>query len=473
MNRKEISTVKTRLGYIVMDMVMTEIAFFLFNIFRYYILHTRGVEMELWNYILSDKLVLEQIFVPMGLMLVYAISGFYNEPICKSRLAILTVTFWASVFNAGSIYLLILLNDVGMKRLDYLIILSLILILFIFLFIGRTIVSHISMSTLRKHGNGYRTIIIGNSHKARATAKLIKSSKARVPSIVIGFISVPGEKEIRDRSKVWQLDEIDKVCRRERVDQIVISLQTDSDSKIMELLNRLFDLNISIKIAPDTLSFVTTNIKMSDIQGTPFVDLTSPRIDNFQKNIKRISDVTLSLLAMIVLSPVYLALAIAVKLSSPGPIIYKQERLGLRQKKFYIYKFRSMYVDSEKYGPSLSHDADPRITRLGVVMRKYRLDEIPQFWNVVRGDMSLVGPRPEREYYVRQIMKETPYFGLIFQVKPGITSWGMVKFGYASTVAQMVERSRFDLLYINNMSIATDIKILIYTIRTIVTGEGK
>lgn len=175
---------------------------------------------------------------------------------------------------------------------------------------------------------------------------------------------------------------------------------------------------------------------------------------------------------LILTSPLLIGLMIAIKATSPGNIFYKQERIGLRRKPFNIYKFRSMKMNAEEQGPQLSSLTDNRVTPIGRFMRKYRLDELPQFWNVLKGDMSLVGPRPERDFYVRQIIKKAPYYSLVFQVRPGITSWGMVKFGYASNINQMVERTKFDLLYITNMSISLDIKIIIYTFRTIISGAG-
>ena len=240
----------------------------------------------------------------------------------------------------------------------------------------------------------------------------------------------------------------------------------------MQLLFKYFPTGVPIRLAPTSMAFFTSHIKLGDIISEPMIDLTSPAMNDLQRNTKRIMDVLLSGTALILLSPLYLALAIAVKSTSPGPVIYRQERVGYRQRPFNILKFRSMRVDAEANGPQLSDDTDPRITPLGRVMRKYRLDELPQFWNVFKGEMSLVGPRPERAFFIEQIVREAPYYTLIHQVKPGITSWGMVKFGYARSVPEMVERTRYDLIYLSNMSVAVDIKILLHTIKTVVMGKG-
>ena len=191
------------------------------------------------------------------------------------------------------------------------------------------------------------------------------------------------------------------------------------------------------------------------------------------QQLKRSFDIIFSLTALIVLSPVLLIIAIITILSSKGPIIYKQERIGYNQKPFIIYKFRSMFADAEKNGPALSSDNDIRITAWGKFMRTWRLDELPQLWNILIGDMSLVGPRPERKFYIDQLLKQSPQYSDLLKVKPGLTSWGMVKFGYASSVEEMIQRMEYDLKYIENNSMLLDFRIILHTFSLVVSGKGK
>lgn len=472
---KESGVTKRRqqIKYFVGDLLTGNVAFFLFDIMRFHLLQSDYTGENIWRYVFCEKLILEQLLFPILMCGVFWLSGYYNQPLGKSRLQELQTTFFSAIINTAIIYFSLLINDgSGYRTLGYEMLAFLFVILFVCCYPARIVLTQKALKNFREHQWNLKTLIIGNSEIAHRTANGLLSKSSRVSYEICGFTRIPGETDFAGAEEPYELNQIREICKKCDIDNLIIIPQTIDDKKILTLLYHLFPLNVSIRIAPDTFSFVTSSIKLKDIYGEPFVEITSPAISESSKNIKRTFDVLISVIMLTVFSPLYGIIALMVRNSSKGSVIYRQERIGWKQRPFVIYKFRTMIDDAEKHGPELSSQNDDRITGVGKFLRKYRLDELPQFWNVVKGDMSIVGPRPERRYYIEKIIGEAPYYTLVWRVRPGITSWGMVKYGYASSVKEMVERTRYDLIYLSNMSLTLDLKILIYTIKTVAVGKG-
>lgn len=466
-----------RFTYVLGDFIMTSLAFFVFNIIRYSIFFFPESLEDVAHYLLSTKLILEQIFVPGVLMLTYLLSGFYNVPFPKSRIQAFLVTAGSAAINTFLIFMTMLINDpTPQRRTEYFVCLILFGLLFLFVYSGRIIITNIAKQKARKSNLIFKTVIIGTSEKGRKAADNILSSESIYRNRISAFVEIEGEPRTHHKYRkipILKQKDLKSFCLNEKVSQIVIAPLTKNDKTVLGLVDEFIDLNIPMRIAPDDFDYAIGGIHTDDILGSTLIDLSTPRIGECAKNLKRTFDLLFSLFWLILLSPFLLIIALAIKLDSKGSIFYTQERMGRHHLPFNIIKFRTMRQDAEKDGPQLSSDNDPRITKVGKYLRKYRLDELPQLINVVRGEMSIVGPRPEREFFINQIVRHVPYYSLVYQIRPGITSWAMVKFGYASSLEQMIDRTKFDMIYINNMSLMLDLKILFYTVRTIVSGAGK
>jgi len=460
--------------YVLTDLLTAMLAWTCFFAFRKY--YVEGAPFELF-YMNDNRFFLGAILLPIIWVIFYGLAGTYSDVYRKSRFNELSRTFFHTIIGVLIIFFTLLLDDViGDYRKYYSLILALFAFHFVFTFLGRFNILKRAKYQLSNRLVGYDTLIIGANEKALKLYNDIESKDYSQGYNFLGFID-PSENQNNLLSTVLpqlgKTENLNELIKKHRIDEVILAIEQTENKKISSILNQLAGNDVIIKIIPQMKDILSGSVKMNNVIGAALIEIYPQLMPAWQYNFKRIIDVVVSAFVLIFFWWLYLFIAIRVKLSSEGPIFYKQERLGLKGKPFDILKFRSMFVDAEKTGPALSSDDDPRITKFGKVMRKWRFDEIPQFYNVLRGDMSLVGPRPERQYYADKIIAKAPAYAHLKKVKPGITSWGMVKFGYAENVDEMVERMKWDLLYIENMSLAIDFKIMLYTVMIIFQGLGK
>lgn len=414
--------------------------------------------------------------IPILWLTLYAIQGTYIDIRRLYRLKILSHTTFATIFGSIILFFALLLDDeVTNYHSYYRLLLALTILHFGLTFVVRIILTSIQVKRIHSKKEGFRTLLIGGSEKAVQIYNEVETLSKSGGNNFVGFVNLNGiDKLLENRIPyLGHVNTLEEVLKTHQIEEVIIALESVEHERLQTIISRINNTNIVIKVLPDMYDILSGSVKLDNIFGALLMVVNAEVMPPWQQALKRFIDITASLIALILLIPVYFILAIAVAFSSKGPVFFLQERIGINGRVFKIVKFRTMFVDAEKLGPQLSSTHDPRITNVGRFMRKTRLDELPQFYNVIIGDMSLVGPRPERQFYIDQIAQVEPQFLELTKVRPGITSWGQVKYGYAENVEQMIQRMKYDLLYLRNRSIALDIKIMLYTILIVLKAKGK
>ena len=423
---------KQQLLYVFVDILSSLLVWGCFLIFRWLVYDGRvfsidSVLVPMFNFYTP------LLTYPIGCLVIYYLSGYYLRPLRKPYLRELLRTFVSALIISFGAFFIFIIDDPVTQYERYF---TSLLVLFALQFLG----SYIP-----------RWLVTYISHKLDN--------------------DTPRTYTIHTMKEVEQFEQAHAV---EPYDEVILDFKSKTkENDIYTLINRLYPRNVEISVVPSLYDMLTGAAMIDEVSDQPLIHITEHKMSDTELCIKRAFDIVVSVAMLILLSPLYLILTLLVWYSSKGPVFYRQERIGLHGLPFEIIKFRTMCVHAESEIPQLSADNDPRITKVGKWMRKYRLDELPQFWNILRGDMSIVGPRPERRYFINQIEEKAPYYCMIYKIRPGLTSWGPIKVGYTDTLDKMIRRLNYDIVYIENMSLTLDIKIMFHTIGVIFNGKGQ
>ena len=425
---------------------------------------------------LGNKFYIGITLIPFFFLFVFGMAGFYADPLRRSRLLEFGKSFVVTLSAVVILFFVLILDDAVGNYLTYYKSFSMLFLLeFMLTWLPRfAITSHVSGRIHRREA-GFRTLIVGSNGKAIRVINDIKNEKMPAGNLITGYVSVedPGNATITgDIPWLGLTDNIVSIIEKNDIDEVILALEEKEYELVENLVDQICYRDVLVKAVPSMRKVISGHVEAGPIYATPLLRVSYREMPQLQHMIKQALDYSLSAIALILLSPLMAVLAILIRMSGKGPVIFRQERIGRHGKPFIIYKFRSMEDDAEWDGPQLAVMGDTRITPLGRFMRKHRFDEMPNFINVLKGDMSLVGPRPERRHYIEKIRSKAPHYNRVLAVKPGITCWGQVKLGYASNIDKMLERLEYDLLYLENVSLFLDLKIIYYTLGTIIKGKG-
>ena len=424
---------KYQLIYMLVDFMSAMLVWMAFLLFRWLIYEGRMFSVDT-VLIPMFNFYWPLVLYPLGCLFVYYLSGYYLRPLRRPYSRELRRTLVSSlIISVGAFFLIVIDDPINGHYDRYL---TSLLVLFALQFVG-----------------------------------------CYLPRLLVTYIAHTFDDRAPRRYTIRSKDEViefEKAHAQQAYDEVILDLKSkNKEEEMYMLISRLYPANVEISVVPSLYDMLTGAAVIADVADQPLIPITEHKMNDAGLCIKRAFDVVVSLMALILLSPIYILVAIAVWSTSSGPIFYLQERIGLHGIPFKIIKFRTMRMHAEKDMPQLSLHNDPRVTRVGKFLRKYRLDELPQFWNILRGEMSIVGPRPERRYFINQIEEQAPYYCMIYKIRPGLTSWGPIKVGYTDTLEKMIRRLNYDIVYVENMSLGLDLKIMFYTLGVIFKGKGR
>lgn len=451
------------------DFLTINLAWFVYFLFR--------VETRWFSVFSQPEFWIPMVIIYIYWSIVFLIVGMYRTWFASSRFDEISTLFKSSFVAIFVIFFLILLDDYihNETYANRFLIFIYWGIFFLLVSTGRLLIRSVQRNLLIKGYGRKNALIVGFNEKAISICEKIIFYKA-LGLDVKGFISVDKNNIGKECIGIKVLDyykNIQAVIDKTGAREVILAIDRNKEDVFVELIAECDAKNVGLKIVPDLYEIISGQARTSQIYGFPLIDIMPQLMPEWEKKMKRLMDIIVSLLILIFTFPITSVISVLIKLDSKGPILYKQSRCGLNGAEFNVYKFRSMRNDAEKLsGPVWSQKNDPRITKIGRFIRKVRIDEIPQMINVLKGEMSLVGPRPERPFFVEKLSQEIPLYKKRLKVRPGVTGWAQVKHKYDESIEDVKTKLRYDLFYIENMSLRMDFKILFRTVFVVLFGKG-
>lgn len=451
---------------VTIDTVMLSLAWLVYYEFR--------IRSGLFPTTIEPDIIMPMLVVDIFWLLVFGFIGLYRPWYAESRFDELTSIFKAVTVGAFILFFAVFIDDARTNdpSTSRLLILVYWFIVLASVGSGRMIYRSV-LKRLIISGIGRRAaMIIGTPERAEQLHALLKNAPA-LGYTIVGFLNTGNGNVDTDLKEYGTLNDLEAILERENIQEVLIALPSTEHDLLVDIVGRCSPYKVGLKIQPDMYDIISGQARTHQIYGVPLMEIMPELMQPWERVTKRIIDIIVSLVILVLSFPLWIFIALGIKLSSRGPILYRQERVGKDGKIFRIIKFRSMRVDAEKLtGPRWADKDDPRVTSFGKILRKTHLDEIPQLLNVLEGDMSLVGPRPERPYFVDKFTREIALYRRRLNVRPGITGWAQVKHKYDESLDDVRTKLRYDLFYIENMSVRMDLKILLHTLYNVFTGQG-